>query len=129
MESYWTVETTDLDTMTDNITANLLGIGLDNSVVNEIGASRPAQLITTESCLEAVNVLKLWDIDTIVIDGQTSQSLRVDIEKLLSVTPVTTRIVLITSPECDEDYEKLKGLGIKLISGPISSQDLTPYLH
>ncbi len=111
------------------MTANLLGIGLDNSIVSEIGATSPAKLITTDSCIEAINVLKLWDIATIVIDGQATQTLDLDIEKLLSATPITTQIVLITPCDSTRDTNKLTGLGVKLISGPISSGDLEPYLH
>lgn len=111
------------------MTANILGIGLDNSIINEISAIRPSQLINTDSCIEAINVLRLWDIATIVIDAKVTETLQTDIEKLLSATPVTTQIVLITPTTSIDDNQNFSGLGIKTITAPVSAIDLEPFLH
>ena len=109
--------------------ANILGIGLDSSIIDEIIADRPSQLINTDSCIEAINVLKLWDIATIVIDDEATETLQSDIEQLLSATPITTQIVLITKVTNINDNQNFSGLGIKTITAPISVDDLEPFLH
>jgi len=111
------------------MTASILGIGLDSSIIDGISAKRPSQLINTDSCIEAINVLKLWDIATIVMNSQVTETLQVDIEKLLSATPVTTQIVLITPTTNISDNQNFSGLGIKTITAPVSADDLEPFLH
>ena len=111
------------------MTASILGIGLDSSIIDGISANRPSQLISTDSCIEAINVLKLWDIATIVIDAQVTETLESDIEQLLSATPVTTQIVLITPVTNINDNQTFSGLGVKTITAPVSADDLEPFLH
>lgn len=111
------------------MTASILGIGLHSSIIDGISANRPSQLISTESCIEAINVLKLWDIATIVIDAQVTETLQRDIEQLLSATPVTTQIVLITPTTDIKHNEIFSGLGVKTITAPVSANDLEPFLH
>jgi hypothetical protein len=110
------------------MTASILAIGLDSSIIDGISANRPSQLISTDSCIEAINVLKLWDIATIVIDAQETETLQSDIEQLLSATPVTTQIVLITPVTNLTDNQIFSGLGVKTITAPVSADDLEPFL-
>jgi hypothetical protein len=110
------------------MTASILAIGLDSSIIDGISANRPSQLISTDSCIEAINVLKLWDIATIVIDAQETETLQSDIEQLLSATPVTTQIVLITPVTNINDNQIFSGLGVKTITAPVSADDLEPFL-
>ena len=111
------------------MTASILAIGLNSTIIDGISANRPSQLISTDSCIEASNVLKLWDIATIVIDAQMTETLQSDIEQLLSATPVTTQIVLITPVTNINDNQIFSGLGVKTITAPVSADDLEPFLH
>jgi hypothetical protein len=111
------------------MSSNILAIGLNTILTDQLNIAHPTQVTITESCDEAINVLRLWDINTIVIDSGASLDVKLDIEKLLSVTPITTKIVLITPATDITANKEFSSLGITTITGPISETELEPYFH
>ncbi len=111
------------------MTATILAIGLDPTLVNELTQVRPEKVITTECCDEAINVLRLWDVMTIVINARDSDEVKTDVDKLLSATPVTTRIVLISPDSTSQDDQNYSGMGVTTLTSPVSSADLEPFFH
>ena len=109
--------------------SNILAIGLNSGLIDQLNNTHPSKVIITECCDEAINVLRLWDIITIVMDSYASDDVREDVEKLLSVTPMTTKIVLITPATDITANQEFSNLGVTTLTGPISEVDLEPYLH
>ena len=111
------------------MSSNILAIGLDTGLTDQLNNAHPSQVITTECCDEAINVLRLWDINTIVMDSHASDDAREDVEKLLSVTPMTTKIVLITPATDITSNEEFSNLGVTTLTGPVSEAELEPYFQ
>jgi len=111
------------------MSSNILAIGLNMNLTDQLNIAHPSRVTITESCDEAINVLRLWDISTIVMDSGASVNVKQDIEKLLSATPITTKIVLITPITDVTANKEYSSLGITTITGPISEDELEPYFH
>ena len=111
------------------MSSNILAIGLNTRLIDELNNAHPSQVIATECCDEAINVLRLWDIITIVMDSHASDDVKEDVEKLLSVTPMTTKIVLITSATDITANEEYSNLGVTTLTGPVSEAELECYFH
>ena len=113
------------------MTASILAIGLDPTLTRELTQTQPEKVIVTDCCDEAINVLRLWDVTTILIDAnasETAETVETDVDKLLSVTPVTTQIILITPATNVLDNRNYAGLGVTTLTNPVSTADLAPYI-
>ena len=111
------------------MTVTILTIGLNTPLIDQLNVAHPSQVVTTESCDEAINVLRLWDILTIVMDSQASTDVKADVDKLLSATPITTRIILISESTDFMANEDFSGLGVTTLTSPVSSSELEPYFQ
>lgn len=109
------------------MTTTILAIGLNTSLINEL--NEPKKIFTTHCCSEAIDILQLQEVTTIVFDSNVSNNVDRDIHRLLSATPITTRIVLITPTTNISDNESFSDLGITTLTAPVSGMDLEPYFN
>ena len=107
----------------------ILAIGLNTSLTDELNADDSIEICNTNCCREAIDVLQLQEVTTIVLDSNASSSVETDLLGLLSATPVTTRIVLITSTTNIDDNQCFSDLGIATLTAPVSGLDLEPYFN
>jgi hypothetical protein len=105
----------------------ILAIGLNSSLIDEFEVVAPNVLLTANCCSDAVEVLLQREVTTIVLDSRASNDVESDLNNLLSVTPVTTHIVLITPTTNVTDNQSFSDLGITTLTGPVSGADLQPY--
>jgi len=111
------------------MTTTLLTIGLNTSLIDELNAIEPIEISNTNFCSEAIDVLQLQEVTMIVFDSNASRNVKTDLDKLLSATPVTTRIVLITPTTNISDNQSFSDLGITTLTAPVSGSDLEPYFN
>ena len=109
------------------MTSYILFIGLNTPLIEQLNLTNPSRIIATESCDEAIKAISLWDITMIVFDSKISLDVKADVEKLLSATPITTRILLITAATDLIANENYSNLGIATVTGPISDMNLGQY--
>ncbi|MCH7744318.1 MAG: hypothetical protein IIB71_16875 [Proteobacteria bacterium] len=107
----------------------ILAIGLNKSLIDELDAVETMEIYNTNSCSEAIDVLHLQEVTTIVFDSNASNCVETDLHSLLSATPVTTRIVLITPTTNISDNLSFSNLGITTLTAPVSGSDLEPYFN
>ncbi len=106
----------------------ILTIGLDSSLLDEITSTPTLEVIEISTCDEATPILQAREISTVVFDSGCTHSLQSDVDILLSATPVTTRIVLITPSTDVLVNSNLTGLGVATLTSPVSYMDLVPFL-
>ncbi len=111
------------------MTTTILAIGLNTSLFDKLNAVKPIEIVNTNCCSEAIDVLLLQEVTTIVFDSNASSNIEADLHKLLSATPITTHIVLITPTTNINDNQSLSDLGITTLTAPVSGTDLEPYLN
>ena len=111
------------------MTTTILAIGLNTSLIDELNAVEPIVIFNAICCSEAIDVLQLQEVTTIVFDSNAAGSIEKDLHKLLSATPVTTRIVLIMPTTNINDNQSFSDLGITTLTAPVSGTDLEPYLN
>lgn len=107
----------------------ILAIGLSKSLIDELDAGEPIEIYNTNSCCEAIDILQLQEVTTIVFDSNASSNVESDLHSLLSATPITTRIVLITPTTNVRDDLSFSNLGITTLTAPVSGSDLEPYVN
>ena len=110
------------------MTISILTIGINATLLDELVANHPKEVINAKSCREAVDIIPEKDITTIIFDTKASKSIESDVDCLLSATPITTNLVLITPTTNLVENQHFTGLGISTLTGPISSKDLMPFL-
>jgi len=107
----------------------ILAIGLNRSLIDELNAVETIEIYNTNSCSEAIDLLHLQEVTTIVFDSNASNCVETDLHSLLSATPVTTRIVLITPTTNISDNLSFSNLGITTLTAPVSGSDLERYFN
>lgn len=76
---------------------------------------------TTEEALVQIND---YDIDVILVDVRVLPKLRKEINELLANTSLTTRIILLESPDEVVNVERFSQMGLKTIYLPLDSAKL-----
>ncbi len=107
----------------------ILDISLDPAVMNQLRAvlatSDPSvQIHHSETTQEALVHISEHDIDMILVDVRVLPKLRKEINELLANTSLTTKIILLESPEEIIDLEPFSHLGLETISLPLSLEKL-----
>ncbi len=111
------------------MTTTILAIGLNTSLIKELNAVEPKEFFNTNCCSEAIDLLQSQEVTTILFDSNASRTVETDLHQLLSATPVTTLIVLITPTTNISDNQTFSDLGITTLTAPISGTDLEPYFN
>ncbi|HJN52757.1 MAG: hypothetical protein QGI68_10500 [Pseudomonadales bacterium] len=107
----------------------ILDISLDPSLRNQLctvleTSGSPLQIYHSETTQEALVQISDHDIDIILVDVRDLPRLRKEINELLASTSLTTKIVLLESPEEIVDLEPFAHLGLETISLPLSLEKL-----
>ena len=97
---------------------SVLLVGLDASLAKALH-----QFIHVSSIKEAEQLLTETEINTIILDAKITSCVLDDTMRLLASSPVTTRLILITSAE-HKDEETYSELGIEVLCPPASAHDL-----
>lgn len=101
---------------------SVLTIGLDASLAKDL-----YKFFHVSSIKDAEQLLTKTEINTIILDAQVTTCVLDDTMSLLASTPVTTRLILITSETDDENtYSEL---GIEVLGSPIHQDDLLSFLQ
>lgn len=107
----------------------ILDISLDPTVRDQLRAvlasgDASIQIHHSETTEEALDHIRTHDIDIIMVNVRVLPKLRKEINELLANTPLTTKIILLESPEEIVDLEPFSHLGLETISLPLSLQKL-----
>jgi len=103
----------------------ILDISLDPSVRDQMRAvlatsDSSVHIHHSETTQEALLHISNHDIDVILVDVRVLPKLRKEINELLANTSLTTKIILLESPEEIVDLEPFSHLGLETISLPLS---------
>lgn len=107
----------------------ILDISLDPSVRDQLRAvlatsGSSVQIHHSETSEEALAHINDHDIDIILVDVRVLPKLRKEINELLASTSLTTKIILLESPEEIVDLEPFAHLGLERVSLPLSLEKL-----
>lgn len=78
----------------------------------------------SETTEEALSQIKDHDIDVILVDVRVLPKLRKEINELLAKTTLTTRIILLESPDHVVNFEPFSQMGLETIHLPLSPAKL-----
>ena len=107
----------------------VLDISHDPSVRDQLRAvlatsSSTAQIHHSETTQQALDHISNHDIDIILVDVRVLPKLRKEINDLLANTSLTTKIILLESPEEIVDLEPYSHLGLQTTCLPLSLKKL-----
>lgn len=101
---------------------SVLIIGLDASLAKDLN-----KFFHVSSMKDAEQLLTKTEINTIILDAKITSCVLDDTMSLLASTPVTTRLILITS-ETDDEHTYSE-LGIEVLGSPAGQDDLLSFLQ
>jgi DNA-binding NarL/FixJ family response regulator len=107
----------------------ILDISLDTYVKEQLQAAHQSgdadvEFHHSETTQEALDHISDHDIDVILVDVRVLPKLRKEINELLANTPLTTKIILLESPDEVVNLEPFAHLGLKSIPLPLSPAEL-----
>jgi hypothetical protein len=100
---------------------SVLTIGLDASLAKDL-----RKFFHVSSIRDAEQLLTEAEINTIILDAKITSCVLDDTMSLLASTPVTTRLILITSET--DDANTYSELGIEVLDSPAGRDELLSFL-
>ena len=101
---------------------SVLTIGLDAGLAKDLN-----KFFHVSSIKDAEQLLTKTEINTIILDAKVTSCVLDDTMSLLASTPVTTRLILITSETDDE--QTYAELGIEVLGSAADQDDLLSFLQ
>jgi hypothetical protein len=102
----------------------ILTLGINPEDFQRLASDNENILYKAHTLIELKSTLdRVEEIDTILIDSNFSNSIRLELRAILGLTPLTTQIVLQYYKDDELDLEVFRQLGIELLQAHLTSSE------
>ena len=104
------------------MTTKILTLGIENDDIEKLDIGNDKVLLKAKTLGKLESVLEVGEeVDTILVDSHFLTSPKEELQIILGLTSLTTKIVLRYYADDELDLDSLRQLGIDLLQAPLTS--------
>ena len=104
------------------MTTKILMLGIENDDIEKLDIGNDKVLLKAKTLRKLESMLEVGEeVDTILVDSHFLASPKEELQIILGLTSLTTKIVLRYYADDELDLDSLRQLGIDLLQAPLTS--------